>query len=76
MISENLSLYPFFKIPAIMLSIRLFILSGCAMNPATKKREFMIMSEAKEFKIGQGVDKQVREGMGVYLELLDLRSLS
>ena len=35
----------------------------------------MIVSEEKEFKIGQGVDKQVREDMGVYLELPKLRSL-
>ena len=51
------------------------ILCGCAMNPAKKEREFMIVSEEKEFKIGQGVDKQVREDMGVYLELPELRSL-
>lgn len=35
----------------------------------------MIVSEEKEFRIGQGVDKQVREDMGVYLELPQLRSL-
>ena len=51
-----------------------FILSACAINPATKRREFMIMSEDKEFQMGQQVDKQVREEMGVYLELPELRS--
>ncbi|MCD6353869.1 MAG: M48 family metalloprotease [Proteobacteria bacterium] len=35
----------------------------------------MIVSEEKEFKIGQKVDKQVREEMDVYLELPELRSL-
>jgi len=49
--------------------------SGCAVNPATKKRELMLVSEEREFRIGQKVDKQVREDMGVYLELPGLRSL-
>lgn len=52
-----------------------FILSSCAINPATKQREFMIVSEEQEFRIGKKVNKQVREDMGVYLELSELRSL-
>ncbi len=50
-------------------------LSSCAVNPASKKLEFMTVSEGQEFSIGQEVDKQVREQMGVYLELPKLRSL-
>lgn len=64
----------FRKMPAGLLLLNLSMLSGCATNPATKNMEFMIVSEEKEFKIGQGVDKQVREDMGVYLELPELRS--
>ncbi len=57
----------FFFIPGIILY--LFILNGCALNPATGKHEFMMVSEGQEFEIGQNLDKQVREEMGVYLEL-------
>ncbi|MBN2467855.1 MAG: M48 family metalloprotease [Deltaproteobacteria bacterium] len=53
----------------------LLLVIGCAVNPATKERELMIVSEDQEFRIGQGVDKQLREEMGVYLELPDLRAL-
>ena len=53
----------------------LLALSSCAVNPASKKVEFMVVSEEQEFRIGQKVDKQVREQMGVYLELPNLRSL-
>jgi predicted Zn-dependent protease len=34
----------------------------------------MLVSEEKEFQIGRQVDKQVRDEMGIYLELPDLRS--
>lgn len=51
------------------------MVSGCAVNPATKRTQFMIVSEEQEFAIGQKVDKQVRETMGVYLELPELRFL-
>ena len=47
--------------------------SGCAVNPATQRTELMLVSEEKEFQIGQQVDKQVREEMGIYLELPGLR---
>jgi hypothetical protein len=57
----------FFFIPIIFLV--LFILNGCALNPATGKHEFMMVSEGQEFEIGRKIDKQVREEMGVYLEV-------
>jgi len=63
----------FFFVPGILLY--LFILNGCALNPATGQREFMMVSEGQEFEIGKNLDKQVREEMGVYLELPQLRSL-
>ena len=49
-------------------------LSGCAVNPVTGKSELMLVSEEKEFQIGQGVDKEVRTEMGIYLELPELRA--
>jgi predicted Zn-dependent protease len=36
--------------------------------------ELMLVSEDREFKIGQEVDLQVREQLGVYIELPELRS--
>jgi predicted Zn-dependent protease len=51
------------------------LLLGCAVNPVTKRTELMLVSEEQEFQIGQRVDKQVREEMGVYLDLPELRSL-
>lgn len=47
---------------------------GCAVNPATNRSELMLVSEDEEFEIGRQVDKQVREQMGLYLELPKLRS--
>jgi predicted Zn-dependent protease len=52
-----------------------FMFNGCAVNPATKQYQFMIVSEEQEFEMGQRIDKEVREEMGVYLELPELRAL-
>ena len=52
-----------------------FSFSGCAVNPVTGQTQFMTVSEEREFNMGQQVDKQVREEMGVYLEDPELRSL-
>ena len=40
--------------------------SGCATNPATGQREFSLMSEAQEIQLGQEMDPQVKQEMGVY----------
>jgi predicted Zn-dependent protease len=56
------------------LLIAFLALSGCAVNPATGQTELMLLSEEQEFRMGRGVDKQVREEAGVYLELPELRS--
>ena len=50
-------------------------MSGCAVNPVTGRTQLMLVSEEEEFRIGQEVDKQVRDEMGVYLEDPELRSL-
>ncbi len=54
--------------------IYLSILSGCATNPVTGRSELMLVSEEKEFQVGQEVDKKVRDEMGLYLELPELRA--
>jgi len=74
MVSKGPTPYHFFEIIAIPLLLCSFALCGCATNPATKQLEFMTVSENHEFEIGQDVDKQVREEMGLYLELPELRS--
>lgn len=53
----------------------LIMVQACAVNPVTNKRELMLVSQNKEFEIGQGVDKEVREEMGIYLEKPELRNL-
>jgi predicted Zn-dependent protease len=40
--------------------------AACATNPATGKKEFSLMSEAQEVQLGQQMDAQVKQEMGVY----------
>jgi predicted Zn-dependent protease len=44
----------------------LLFAAACATNPATGRREFSLMSEDQEIRIGQEQDVQVRKEMGVY----------
>ncbi len=39
---------------------------GCATNPATGRRQLILMSEAEEIQIGRQGDAQVRQQMGLY----------
>jgi len=39
---------------------------GCATNPATGKRQLMLMSEAEEIQLGRQADAEVRKQMGLY----------
>ncbi len=39
---------------------------SCAVNPVTKKREFMLLSEANEIALGRQTDQQILETYGVY----------
>lgn len=41
-------------------------LAACATNPATGKRELMLVSEAQEIQMGREADADVRKTMGVY----------
>ena len=40
--------------------------TACATNPVTGERQFNLMSEAQEIQIGQEMDPQVRQEMGLY----------
>jgi predicted Zn-dependent protease len=42
------------------------LVSACATNPATGKRELSLISEAQEVQLGQEMDTQVRNEMGLY----------
>jgi predicted Zn-dependent protease len=50
----------------VTLIVCLVWLAGCAINPATGKREFSLMSEAQEVALGQQADADVRREMGLY----------
>ena len=41
-------------------------LSGCARNPVTGEREFVMLSEAQEIAMGREADVEVRAQMGLY----------
>ena len=40
--------------------------AGCAVNPATGQRQFMLLSEADEIAMGREADGQVTEAYGLY----------
>jgi predicted Zn-dependent protease len=42
------------------------VLAGCATNPATGRRQLIIISEQEEVQIGLQSDAEVRQSMGVY----------
>lgn len=42
------------------------ILSGCAVNPVTGKREFMLMSENREIALGKQADSDIIKSYGSY----------
>jgi predicted Zn-dependent protease len=44
------------------------VLTACATNPVTGKRELSLMSEEQEIGIGREQDAQVRKEMGVYTD--------
>ena len=51
---------------AAIVAVLALIVSACATNPATGQREFSLMSEAQEIQLGQEMDPQVKQEMGVY----------
>ena len=44
----------------------LFVVSGCASNPVTGQREFVMVSEEQEIAMGREADVQIQEQMGLY----------
>jgi predicted Zn-dependent protease len=48
------------------LTAALVLMTACATNPVTGRREFSLMSEAQEIQIGQTQDVQIRNELGVY----------
>jgi predicted Zn-dependent protease len=46
--------------------IPLLLLAGCAVNPATGKKQFMLVSESQELAMGKEYDQQVVTEMGLY----------
>ena len=53
-------------VAAAVVAIVAMLVSSCATNPATGKSEFSLMSEAQEIQLGQEMDPQVKQEMGVY----------
>lgn len=51
---------------AALIALLALFASACATNPATGQREFSLMSEAQEIQLGQQMDPQVKQEMGVY----------
>jgi len=49
----------------IIISLIVWAIS-CAVNPVTKKREFMLLSESDEIKLGKQTDQQVLQIYGYY----------
>jgi predicted Zn-dependent protease len=48
------------------LAVTLAALVACATNPATGRRQLILMSEAEEIQLGKQSDAEVRKMMGVY----------
>lgn len=43
-------------------------LSACATNPATGRRQLILMSEAQEIQLGKQADEEIRREMGMYAD--------
>ena len=50
-------------VPALLAAM---LVTACATNPVTGKRELSFMSEAQEISVGRELDAQVRQEMGLY----------
>jgi predicted Zn-dependent protease len=50
----------------VLALIAAFLITACATNPVTGKREISFMSEAQEISVGRELDAQVRQEMGLY----------
>ena len=50
----------------VSFSLIILMISSCAVNPVTGKKQFMFMSEAQEISIGSEYDPQVVSTFGEY----------
>ena len=48
------------------LTASLFVISNCARNPVTGKKEVVLMSEAQEIEMGKAADPEVIQQFGLY----------
>lgn len=46
----------------------LAIIAGCAVNPATGKRQLMLISEGQEIEMGQQADPEISASIGIYAD--------
>lgn len=53
-------------LPFLMALLTAMVLHGCATNPVTKKREFVLMSEEQELSIGRQMAPKIEKDYGVY----------
>lgn len=52
--------------PRALTVIAIVVAFGCATNPATGRRQLILMSEAEELQIGKQSDAEIRKEMGLY----------
>jgi predicted Zn-dependent protease len=52
----------------LRLALVCMVAATCATNPATGRRQLMLMTEAEEIQLGRTSDKEVRDQMGVYAD--------
>ncbi len=57
-----------------LLVLALVSVTGCAVNPATGQRQFMLISEAEEIEMGREADGPITESFGLY-ESAELRAM-
>jgi len=51
---------------ALVVALASSLVAACATNPATGRREFMLVSEAQEIAMGQSYDPQIVASIGLY----------
>ncbi len=51
---------------ATLLASALWSATGCAVNPATGQRQFMLISESEEIAMGREADGPITESLGLY----------
>ena len=54
------------SIGALVVAVACLTLAGCAVNPATGKRQIMLISEAQEIEIGRQNDEAIVAQFGLY----------